>query len=222
MSQAATGPEWMKNGRCEPRYIWHIDNGLLQTAGFRQADQITLARRQVRKKDSRVEPELYVCKWYSTVRSGLKYVQREATAFASINHPNIVRFQDFSYELGKAQLARLYMEYCPRGDLSQFSRRTSRHTGSRLSYNEGGQVLNQLAQALLYLHHGVFKSDEVLKLAKLDFDVFKVEDESQPVNDVLKDFKSTQDHREWKTILHRDIKPANGIRQYVNGVLTAF
>ena len=222
MSQAATGPEWMKNGRCRARYIWHIDNGLFQTGDFRQAVKFTLARRQARRKESRVEPELYVCKWYSTAQKGLKYVQREAAAVASINHPNIVRFQDFSYDLGKAQLARLFMEYCPQGDLSQFSPSTNRYADSRLSCYEGGQVLNQLAQALLYLHHGVFKSGEVLKLAKLDFDVFRVEDEAQPVNSVLQDFQSSQDSSEWSTILHRDIKPENGIEQQLDGALTAF
>lgn len=223
MSQTISGPEWTKAGGCKPRYIWHANHGHLPTVGkFNQAARITLARRQARGKNASTEPELYACKWYPTAGlgetsssgssiNGLRYIQREAATFASINHPHIVRFQDFSYELGGARLARLYMEYCPQGDLSQFSNRHGSSNDPRLSYDEGLQVLSQLAQALLYLHHGVFRSDDVLKLAKLDFNVFKTEDSLRSVNAIFKEFDSAQNDTEWRTILHRDVKPANGM-----------
>lgn len=227
MSQAVAGPEWTRNGSCRPRYIWHTQNGQLQTGKFNQAARITLAKRQPRGKGSRVEPKLYACKWYPTVGlsttdpsgssiSGLKYVQREAATFASINHPNIVRFQDFSYELGGAQLAKLYMDYCPYGDLSQFVRRPNDQTDPRMNPRKGIQVFSQLAEALLYLHHGVFKTDVRLELGKLDFGVFKVEGQSQEVSSVFKEFESAQDLSDWKTIIHRDVKPANGMSHSVN------
>jgi serine/threonine protein kinase len=224
MSQAFAGPEWTKNGSCRPRYIWHPDNRELQIDKHNQAARITLVKRQARSKNAKIESELYVCKWYPTAGlghigsggtsiSGWKYIRREAEVFASINHPNIVRFLDFSYELRGAQLAKLYMEYCPYGDLSQFARHRNTPDAPRLSYDEGGQVMNQLAQALLYLHHGVFKTDEELKLAKLDFGVFKSEGGLQLNADAFPHFETVQDLDRWKVILHRDVKPANGAQK---------
>jgi hypothetical protein len=107
MSQALAGPEWTKSGSCRSRYKWHPDNNKLQIGKFNQATRITLAKRQARSKNAKIEPKLYACKWYATAGlgqmnsggasiSGLKYVQREAAAFASINHPSSERFQEFS------------------------------------------------------------------------------------------------------------------------------
>ena len=166
-------------------------------------------KRQKRKKGSLVEPELYVCKWYRTAGlpetdiSGPKYIHREWETVARVNHPNIVRYEDFAYDPGKAQLARLYMEYCPCGDLSQFMQPKHGQVDPQLSYHEGIQVLNQLAQALLYLHHGIFKFEEQLKLAM----------------PIFKESESADAQYTWKAILHRDIKPANGWCPHRSGLL---
>ena len=222
MASAAPGPEWMLNRSCKSRYIWHPHNSDLQVSGSNQAARITLAKRQARGKNTRVEPELYACKWYSIAGrrqagsarssiSGLKYVQREVAHFASANHPNIVRFRDFSYELGGAQWMKLYMDYCGKGDLNQFITSPDMHSNVRLSCNEGIQVLIQLSHALLYLHHGIFKAGDVLKLAKLDLSFLMVEDGSRSMASAFKELQTAQVKQEWRPITHRDVKPGNGI-----------
>jgi serine/threonine protein kinase len=65
---------------------------------------------------------------------------------------------------------------------------------------EALQVLEQLTQALLYIHHGVSLVEDSLKLAAAS----PVESQSSP-----DDLQAG-----WVTILHRDIKPTNGKLSY--------
>lgn len=53
--------------------------------------------------------------------------------------------------------------------------------------------MEQLIQALLYIHHGISKDGDSIELAS-------------SVPDALQH----TDKEKWITILHRDIKPANG------------
>jgi serine/threonine protein kinase len=110
---------------------------------------------------------------------------------SSVHHSNIVAYEDFSYDPNGLRLATLYLEYCPEGDLSRHLKSDSRD--DRLHQREGLQVLEQLAQALLYIHHGVSREGDSLDLAP------------SVSNSLLLPAKD-----DWIPILHRDIKPANG------------
>jgi serine/threonine protein kinase len=156
-----------------------------------------LCRRRARKEGSHVEPQLYVSK--ELVRNpnfGMKLVKRELETLRVCEHPNILRYEDFSY--GGTGLdsrsTRLFTEHCALGDLDQFNIQISGR--KRLSSEEGLQVFRQLAQALLYIHHGIFSSGGEPRLAA----TVRVAQRG-----------STALHEgDWQTILHRDIKPGNG------------
>jgi serine/threonine protein kinase len=197
---APQGPVW-KGDRCISRYLW--ENAPLPSRSppispGQQAVQISLMRKRGPKKGT--GKELYVCKWFKT--SGVKqagfgepkFIHREWMILSSVHHPNIVSYADFSYDPNGASLAKHYLEYCPGGDLSRHLKRSSRD--DRLSFREGLQVLEQLAQALMYIHHGIREEGKTTKLAS-------------PIHDSL--HPDAKDERTmWTTILHRDIKPANG------------
>jgi hypothetical protein len=183
---APRGPTW-KGEKCTSVHVWEsaplprrapsLDSG-------RQAVKITLVRRRAPKKGT--QEERYVCKWYKTsdvkqaAISGPRFVGREWTILSSVRHPNIVAYKDFSYD--------------PGGDLSRHLKEASRD--DRLNYREGLQVLEQLTQAILYIHHGISRNGDSIALA------FPVPGSSQP--------RCEDDPTKWVTILHRDIKPANG------------
>lgn len=189
-------PTWTNSGECLPVYEWETVSPPSRPFNpGKQAALITLMRRRIEGKG--VGKELFVCKWYSTAGtrensiSGPKFIHREWEILSGVHHPNIVAYEDFSYDPNGAQLAQLYLEYCPGGDLSQFEKRGSKD--NRLSFREGLQVLEQIAQALLYIHHGIYKAGNDLRL------VPSISESSLPGS-----------RSGWDTILHRDIKPANG------------
>jgi len=194
---APHGPTW-KGDKCTSVYEWESAPSPSQSTSFdsgKQAVQITLVRKRAPKKGTK--KELYVCKWYRTsgleptAIGGPKFIHREWMILSSVHHPNIVGYEDFSYDPNGAGLARLYLEYCPGGDLSHHLKKGPRD--DRLEYQEGLQVLEQLIQALLYIHHGISKDGDSIELAS-------------SVPDALQH----TDKEKWVTILHRDIKPANG------------
>jgi serine/threonine protein kinase len=86
------------------------------------------------------------------------------------------------------------LEYCSEGDLRLHLKEGSQD--DRLKYHEGLQVLEQLAQALLYIHHGVSRNGSSTELAST------ISAGLQPAGE--------DDPTKWTTILHRDIKPENG------------
>jgi hypothetical protein len=197
---APRGPTW-KGEKCTSVHAWEsaplprhapsLDSG-------KQAVRITLVRKRAPRKGA--QEERYVCKWYKTsgvMQTGIggsKYIYREWSILSSVRHPNIVAYKDFSYDPNGAGLAKLYLEYCPRGDLSQHLKKGSRD--DRLNYREGLQVLEQLTQAILYIHHGISRNGDSTALA------VPVPGSSQP--------RGEDDPTKWVTILHRDIKPGNG------------
>lgn len=193
--------DW-EEGKIESNWLWtEAENA--QTLGIKGANNVglTLCQRRSRLKGSQLDPQLHVCKALNCTRSrGIRFVKRELDMLRRCVHPNILRYEDFSY--GGRSLdgmnARLYTEYCAYGDLDQF--RFDVKSGSkRLSVQEGAQVFRQLAQALLYIHHGISLVERTLALAVTvqteAFDSSKVQD------------------GDWHTILHRDIKPSNSQSQ---------
>ncbi|PPJ60818.1 hypothetical protein CBER1_10819 [Cercospora berteroae] len=155
---------------------------------------------QRRKKGQKlVGAEIYICKEYPlaggnwTRANGPRYVFGERNilkALQGLNHPNIIDYVDFFYE-HNSQIAKLYTEYCRFGDLEQALQ--NRKGSSKLDTRESVLVLYQIACSLLYLHHGVYHTDDTLKVVSLP--------------DAAQDGR-TRDS--WVKILHRDIKPANG------------
>ncbi|KAK5742821.1 poly(A)-binding protein binding protein [Elasticomyces elasticus] len=197
MSHGFLEPEWTSAKRF-PTYKWREVEQQIQHSGS-QASHISLQQRR-RGKSGPWRPELFVCKWYSTRARpdgihGSKYIDNEWKTLSGVQHPNIVRYEDFSYDPTGPRLAKLFMEYCDGGDLSQFMKARPGQDDNRLEYRETVQVFNQIAQALLYLHHGVYRFDGNLRLATF----VNSEPEAETVDTGLR----------WQAILHRDIKPAN-------------
>jgi serine/threonine protein kinase len=186
-----------KHGRWISAYSWE-NAPTQQFRSGNQAISISTVRKQKQKRGTPVK--LYVCKWYKTAGVGLtgidgdKYIFQEWKTFRSLQHPNIVAYEDFSYDPNGARVAKLYMEYCPGGDLRLFQNAGSQD--NRLGVDEGLQILEQLAQALLYIHHGISKTADRLQLARPA--------DSEPA--LSHDGKAS----EWNSILHRDVKPENG------------
>jgi serine/threonine protein kinase len=89
----------------------------------------------------------------------------------------------------------LFTEYCAKGDLYQFTA-TAGPPNLKLNVKQGVQVFSQIAQALLYIHHGISLTLEGVPCME--------EIRTARVNGA-----SPQDG-DWNTILHRDIKPQNG------------
>ena len=151
---------------------------------------LMLCRRRERKAGSRFQPKLYVRKILNRKAGhGMKYVKRELDMLQKCEHRNILIYEDFSYS-GRPwedPTARLFTEYCAKGDLYRFS-------GPDLSLNtrQGVQVFSQVAQALLYIHHGISLTPEGVPWMK-----------------EIRTWTRPQDG-DWETILHRDIKPQNG------------
>lgn len=196
MNAARVPNKWTESGKCTSTYEWETAPLPFFGAG-KQATRMSLMQTRATKKGA--PKQLSVCKLYVTcgVRegslSGPKYIHRERDILSNICHPNIVRLEDFSYDPKGLQVAKLYLEYCPGGDLGQYLR--SEVEDNRLSYQEGMQMLEQLSQALLYTHHGIFRVGDDIRLAS------PVADSTGPVA------KSSQ--FQWVPVLHRDIKPAN-------------
>lgn len=88
-------------------------------------------------------------------------------------------------------LARLYMEYCPEGDLRRFSYGPGDHVGRPLGIQRSAQVLFQLGTALMYIHHGIWRNGHQLQAVSLTTTV------------------EVRYADSWTTHLHRDIKPGN-------------
>jgi serine/threonine protein kinase len=168
----------------------------------KQAAEIVVVKRRARTQDAALSKELYACKYYVVEGqgpqdiSGPKYIIREWHMLSKIEHPNILRYEDFAYDHDeRPRLARLYTEYCSEGNLSQFNLAVT-SPKKRLGVFEVAQVFYQLAQALLYLHYGIYKSGPVMK----------------PVNAIQATSKKASAPCEtWLPILHRDIKPPNGV-----------
>jgi serine/threonine protein kinase len=100
-----------------------------------------------------------------------------------MDHPNIVRYEDFEWLPTVADKASLYMEYCPKGDLAAYLA-PERTASVPLSKNHFWQIFNQLSSALLYCHTGL-----------------KAWGESEILREPL-----------WREpVFHRDVKEANGL-----------
>jgi serine/threonine protein kinase len=121
---------------------------------------------------------------------------REREALRDLNHPNIVKFLAYDEEECHDaeddqwyRESRIYMEYCEGGDLRKYvkPRRQSPFNDLQssklpsLTPHETWSILADLASALAYCHHGLFKDEAG--------------------NYSLKE--------EWEPRLHRDIKPEN-------------
>jgi serine/threonine protein kinase len=112
-------------------------------------------------------------------------------------HRNILRYEDFAYS-GRPwedPNAKLYTEYCQQGDLLQFTA-TVDGPNLRLNIEQGIQVFSQIAQALLYIHHGISLTLEGMP--------YMAEIHVPGVNGTRTQYS------DWERILHRDIKPHNG------------
>lgn len=189
--------DW-KDGRIDASWDWtQVDHA--ESFGMKGGNNagITLCQRRNRLKGSPLESRLYVCKALNVTRQqGIRSVKRELDMLRECVHPNILSYKDFSYN-GKSldgKIARLYTEYCAGGDLDQF-RFTENEGHQRLSFQEGAQVFRQLAQALLYIHHGISITEGRSVLAAT------AQTESSS--------RSRTQYKDWQTILHRDIKPGN-------------
>lgn len=172
-----------------------------------QATAIAVMKRRARRPGSQwEEPKRFVCKYYSTASrdanyiGGLKYVKRELANLRSCEHPNILRCVDFAFDPSPPRLAQLYTDYCPLGDLEQFDIQNASRR-STLTHTECAQVFYQLAQALLYLHHGVSKVGSLLQPVAAHGPAATAAG-GQPGQRFIQ--------QSWQPILHRDIKPANG------------
>jgi serine/threonine protein kinase len=190
--------EW-EEGRIDSIWDW-AEADIVQTLGIKGANNagLTLCRRRSRLKGSPLESQLFVCKALNGTRhQGMRSVKRELDMLRACVHPNILGYEDFSYN-GKTldgMNASLYTEHCAYGDLDQF-RFAGNKSQQKLSFQEGAQVFRQLAQALLYIHHGISITDGVSALA---------------AKGQTKSFSGSREQdRDWQTILHRDIKPSNG------------
>jgi serine/threonine protein kinase len=201
---APQGPVW-KGKKCSSAFEWEdapLPSHSLSFDTGSQAVQISLRRKRGNKGTTK---ELFVCKYYRTSGvkqtdiEGPKFMHREWMILSSVHHPNIVSYEDFSFDPNGPGLAKLYMEYCPEGDLRRHLKKVSQD--DRLHYHEGLQVLEQLTQALLYIHHGVSRNGSSTDLAS------NISAGLQPAGE--------DDPTKWVTILHRDIKPENG-KSYIH------
>ena len=200
MNQQRAQPQWSTHGRCISVYEWGDAPQQIFQRG-NQAQGIKLMKRKKRKNGSTWEPGVYICKVYGVGRldqseiNEPKYIFREWETLSSIRHDNIVAYEDFAYDPGRMRLAQLWMEYCRGGDLREFVY-SDAGSDKRLSCEHGAQVLHQLGQALLYIHHGIYKFGAQIELARLASDDSKG--------------GAIEPCPPWTTILHRDIKPGNG------------
>lgn len=204
-----TQQEW--NGQ-EVDSVWEYEEDRTKRISCgNQAMAMAVMKRRARQRGSRwEEPQRFVCKYYSTASrdvnyiGGQKYVRRELENLRRCEHPNILRCVDFAYSPSPPRLAQLYTEYCPMGDLEQFEI-TNEIRRNSLTHAECAQVFYQLAQALLYLHHGVSKTNSVLQSVAAAQIPAAGGQAGQPSG-----------QQPWQAILHRDIKPANGMYMLVS------
>lgn len=181
-----------------PRWYWEDAGtaGIVGGTGLNNPN-ITLCRRREFKQGSQFEQKLYVRKiLFSNSREGMKNVKRELEMLRRCEHQNILRYEDFSY-IGSwdEPNAKLFTEYCEQGDLDQFTT-TRKGPKRRLSVEQGIQVFSQLAQALLYIHHGIWLTREGTP--------------QTAETRTARAGATSQQNGDWETILHRDIKPSNG------------
>jgi serine/threonine protein kinase len=110
---------------------------------------------------------------------------QEAQTLRNMEHPYIIRYEDFDWQPQKQSKAFLYMEYCSTGDLESYLSigREGSSTRVPLSERHFWQIFHQLSSALLYCHTGlkVYGVKEIQK---------------DPVRK--------------RATIHRDVKPANG------------
>jgi serine/threonine protein kinase len=199
-SDSYQSSEW-EDGEIKSRSIWRQAN-IFRPIGGPDADTSHLALCQRRGKgDSQFDPKLYIRKLLTKKPvHGTKYIKRELEMLRSCDHRNILRFEDFSYSprSWKEPFAKLYTEYCAKGDLEQFTV-SGKRPNWQLSNGKGFQVFSQIAQALLYIHHGIELTWEGLPcMARIHTD---------------QSSRGNLRNGEWETILHRDIKPGNSESQ---------
>ena len=125
----------------------------------------------------------------------LTRLTREREALRDLNHPNIVKFLAYDEEEKERSFPdgnqkylerHIYMEYCEGGDLRRYDKSKSEEMTPAtnlpsLPQYEAWSMLADLASALAFCHHGIFKDEAG--------------------NYSLKD--------EWEPRLHRDINPRN-------------
>ena len=142
-----------------------------------------------KKKDTdATDPQLYICKEYGRAQHNPVNIRRECEILFTIDHPHVARIVDFRYDVNNSRcLAKLYVEFCSAGDLSLYQK--SDLGDPRLDWRVGLQVFEQLSGALLYIHHGVYRTQDYIKALEPPRNC------STPA---------------WQTIFHRDIKPENG------------
>jgi serine/threonine protein kinase len=117
------------------------------------------------------------------------YVQREYGILQSLKHRNIVGYEDCEYRPGQYN-ARLYLEYCPGGDLGQYL-----PPPCKLTRTQTLQIIQQISSALLYLQFGI---------------LITVNSDGSLHDPQLEDSRNNEDGSGgWKAIIHRDIKPQN-------------
>lgn len=153
----------------------------------RQADYFVIMRKRDKKKKGS-SSQLYVCKQYGRARHDVINIKRECEILSAVDHPSVVHYEDFSYDPYSGPcIAKLWVVFYDKGDLAQFKK--IKNQDMRLDWREGYQVFEQLAQALLYLHHGIYRTSDELRAAET------VDVSVSP---------------SWHPVLHRDIKPHNG------------
>lgn len=183
------------------RWIWRKADISLPI-GARGVDTSHLALCQRRERNaSQFGRKPYVRKLLTKKPGhGAKYIKRELDMLQQCEHWNILRYEDFEYKPNswKDPYAKLYTEYCPQGDLGRFTF-SERGSNRRLNVQQGIQVFSQIAQALLYIHHGIsLTQDGLPEVANLR---------------AAQSSGMGLQHGDWKTILHRDIKPSNSQSQ---------
>lgn len=198
-SSDSSQPRDWENVPIQSRWDWDEARISMPSRGTdADTSHLMLCRRRERKAGSRFEPQLYVRKILNRKAGhGMKYVKRELEMLQKCEHRNILMYEDFSYSgrPWKDPTARLFTEYCAKGDLYQFTA-TAGPPNLKLNVKQGVQVFSQIAQALLYIHHGISLTLEGVPCME--------EIRTARVNGA-----SPQDG-DWNTILHRDIKPQNG------------
>lgn len=196
-------PNW-KGQPILPEFKWEATNIFIRAKGA-QALQFTVEKCIGLRNSSKASPsnKLFACKWYRTSDKrydeigGWKYIDREWQILRNLDHPNILQYKDFSYDPSSiSQTAKLYTEYCSKGDLSQFNPKGEKFVCS-LTASEAAQVFFQVAAALLYIHHGIYKT----------------ETSSRPANTIYPNTASGAGSASnlWKAYVHRDIKPDNSM-----------
>ena len=180
-----------------PQYWWRDSIGAqpLQPSPHAQASKVHL-----------------VCKWRGVLPGGddkpfvcktlpcgnqkkARYAHSEYRILQDLKHENIVRYEDFKYQRGKRiDLAFLYFEYCPGGDLGIYLPSKGVQAG-KLTANRAQQIIQQISSALVYIHYGIL-------IPMRDDGRFGVPEAAKASDSATKPGR-------WSSIIHRDIKPQN-------------